>query len=51
MDKEIKRLRAALQEIVGMNGGERICAYSWGQEYFKRCFDVASKALNLENIE
>lgn len=43
---EIERLRSALQKIMGVNDGERICAHSWGQEYYKRCFDIADEALN-----
>lgn len=42
---EIERLRVALREMIDMNEGERICAYSSGQEYYKRCFDIARAAL------
>jgi hypothetical protein len=51
MADEIERLRAALQAILAVNDGERVCAYSWGQEYYKRSFDIAAKALQQATVE
>lgn len=43
---EVERLRAALQAILAVNEGDRVCAYSWGQEFYKRSFDIAAEALS-----
>lgn len=48
---EVEKLRAALEAILAVNDGERVCAYSWGQEFYKRSFDIAAEALQQTTVE